>query len=79
MHQMLHVARQHPAVARLPVEDADLPLKGYPFAITGIQLTSTLLDCLRQRKLANTFPPEPTRALLAYHDVYSDMHVLWDR
>ena len=39
LHQMAYFAAHRPTVARQIVTSADLPYRGFPYAITGIQMT----------------------------------------
>lgn len=82
LHQLAYFARTRPGPARRIVDSADLPYKGFPFAITGINLTSAVLDLLDHRVLADTFAEDTTRSMEQFNDVYCDVYTMfaqwWD-
>lgn len=77
LNQMCYFARNRQHTARVMVSEADLPYKGFPFAITGINITNLVLDMLTERKFSDRFDPQIETALAQFNSIYCDVYCLF--
>lgn len=90
LHQLLFFTSKYPVEAQNALVESNHPTRWYPFSVTGINITSFIVDLIRERlldvqvyRLANTTNPDQedsvSSGVIGIHEVYCDIFTRFNK